>query len=92
MFKLISTTNPDSSVTSVGYIGRVRQGKQTVTSHRGIVLVECEFKDGLLTGEYIERYENGVICEKRTYKEGKLIGERIGYDENGNIEYLLGDV
>jgi antitoxin component YwqK of YwqJK toxin-antitoxin module len=75
------------------YVNDVLNGR-SAKYQWGVTIEEMEYKDGLLTGEYKQYYQNNRKLQKLAhYKEGKLHGKYEYYSEDGKkvMDYLYKD-
>jgi antitoxin component YwqK of YwqJK toxin-antitoxin module len=63
----------------------VKNGKYTLYSPEGDILVQANYKDNVLDGPYVEFYENATPKIKATYSNGKKVGEQQTFSIQGTL-------
>lgn len=67
---------------TVPYTGKCRSyGKG------GVVLLEKNYVEGKLEGEYLEYYEDGALKSEWTFHKNRQHGDFKGYKPDGTLEY-----
>lgn len=78
----------DSEGVSIANKGTLINGIGTVNNHwDGKLMTTCCYKDGVLNGQYIKYWGNGLIREFGNYFNGERCGTWYTYNKEGQLPY-----